>query len=53
VVLFDTASGGAGFVHEVREHFIDVIKGAWKLVDCTSCGDTHATLAYKAADKAT
>jgi ATP-dependent helicase YprA (DUF1998 family) len=45
VVLFDTAPGGAGFVHEVREHFIDVIKDARKLVDCTSCGDDSSCIA--------
>jgi len=45
VVLFDTAPGGAGFVHEVREHFADVVKEALKLLDCNSCGEDSSCIA--------
>jgi Domain of unknown function (DUF1998) len=45
VVLFDTAPGGAGFVHEVREQFVNVITGALNLLDCNSCGDDSSCIA--------
>ncbi len=45
VVLFDTAPGGAGFVHEVRDHFVNVIKEAVNLLDCKSCGDDSSCIA--------
>ena len=45
VVLFDTAPGGAGFVHEVRDQFVNVIKEALSLLDCKSCGDDSSCIA--------
>jgi hypothetical protein len=45
LVLFDTAPGGAGFVHEVREHFREVISEALKRLDCNSCGDDSSCIA--------
>lgn len=45
IVLFDTAPGGAGFVHEVRDHFKDVVNEALKLLDCNSCGDDSSCIA--------
>jgi ATP-dependent helicase YprA (DUF1998 family) len=45
VVLFDTAPGGAGFVHEVRAQFVNVIKEALNLLDCKSCGVDSSCIA--------
>ncbi len=45
LVLFDTAPGGAGFVHEVRAHFEDVLDKAIKLLDCKSCGEDSSCIA--------
>jgi hypothetical protein len=45
VVLFDTAPGGAGFVHDVRDQFINVIERALNLLDCKSCGVDSSCIA--------
>ncbi len=34
LVLFDTAPGGAGFVHEVKEHLSEVLQAAVELLNC-------------------
>jgi len=45
LVLFDTAPGGAGFAHEVRAHFEEVLDKALKLLDCKSCGEDSSCIA--------
>lgn len=45
LVLFDTAPGGAGFVHETREHFTEVMNKAIELLDCKSCGEDSSCIA--------
>lgn len=45
LVLFDTAPGGAGFVHEIRAHFTEVMNEAMELLDCKSCGEDSSCIA--------
>lgn len=45
LVLFDTAPGGAGFVHEIRDHFTEVMKNALHLLNCKSCGEDSSCIA--------
>lgn len=45
LVLFDTAPGGAGFVHEIRDHLPEVMKNALHLLDCKSCGEDSSCIA--------
>lgn len=45
LVLFDTAPGGAGFVHEIRDHFEEVRKKALHLLDCKTCGEDSSCIA--------
>ena len=39
MVFFDTAPGGAGFVQEVKDNFIEVVKSAVGIVDKECCGE--------------
>ncbi len=45
LVVFDTAPGGAGFVHEIHEHFLDVMTCALHLLNCKSCGEDTSCIA--------
>lgn len=45
LVLFDTAPGGAGFVHEIREQFPEVMRSALHLLACKSCGEDSSCIA--------
>jgi len=45
LVLFDTAPGGAGFVHEIYDHFLEVIKSALLLLDCKYCAEDSSCIA--------
>lgn len=45
LVLFDTAPGGAGFVHEIRDHFTEVMDKAIKKLNCDSCGEDSSCIA--------
>lgn len=45
LVLFDTAPGGAGFVHEIRDHFPEVMKKALEKLNCVSCGEDSSCIA--------
>lgn len=45
LVLFDTAPGGAGFVHDIKENFLAVLDRAKKLLDCSSCGEDSSCIA--------
>jgi len=45
LVLFDTAPGGAGFVHEIRDRFMEVMNKAINLLDCKSCGEDTSCIA--------
>lgn len=45
LVVFDTAPGGAGFVHEIREHFLDIMTCALHLLNCKSCGEDTSCIA--------
>ena len=45
LVLFDTAPGGAGFVHEIRNHFREVMNKALAKLDCVSCGEDSSCIA--------
>ncbi len=45
LVLFDTAPGGAGFVHEIRNHFAEVMQKALHILDCKSCGEDSSCIA--------
>ena len=38
LVLFDACPGGAGFVIEVKERFMDVLDRAINLLNCKHCG---------------
>jgi len=44
LVLFDTAPGGAGFVHEVKEHLPEVFQAAIELLHCTYCGEDSSCI---------
>lgn len=45
LVLFDTAPGGAGFVHEICDHFSEVMTSALHLLNCKSCGEDSSCIA--------
>lgn len=45
LVLFDTAPGGAGFVHEIRAYFPEVVKKALEKLNCGSCGEDSSCIA--------
>jgi len=45
LVLFDTAPGGAGFVHEIRDHFPEVMNMALDKLNCGSCGEDSSCIA--------
>ncbi len=45
LILFDTAQGGAGFVREVKENFLEVLQKAKGLLDCISCNEDSSCIA--------
>jgi len=44
LVLFDTAPGGAGFVHEVKGNFPKVLQAAVELLNCNYCGEDSSCI---------